>query len=95
MHCAACNHVLLKDTMDKWMDPFLQLLKYTNPALNPSDPEKPSVVELVKASICESVQLYAAKYEEEFKKWLQPFVQTVWDLVTTLPESMYVTCARC
>jgi len=46
-------------------------------------------MERVKASICEIIDLYAKRYEEEFTK-LPKFVETIWTLLTTTgPEPKY------
>ncbi|KAI9337773.1 Cse1-domain-containing protein [Obelidium mucronatum] len=67
-------------------DQFMALLKkylvYTNPLLETNDNEEVGPIEKVKSSICEIIDLYGTKYEEDFKT-LPDFVQTVWGLLTT------------
>ena len=60
-------------------------LRYENPALaalDNKDREKAGVVDQVKAAICDNVNLYIEKNEEEFQRFLQIFVQDVWTLLT-------------
>ncbi|KAI8620536.1 cse1l protein [Chytriomyces sp. MP71] len=72
---------------------FMTLLKkylvYKNPALENGDDDEPGPIQKVQASICEILDLYAAKYEEEFTT-LPNFVETVWGLLTaTGPQPKY------
>ena len=46
------------------------------------DREKAGAVDQVKAAICDNVNLYIEKNEEEFQRFLQTFVQDVWTLLT-------------
>ncbi|KAJ3031576.1 UNVERIFIED_CONTAM: importin-alpha export receptor [Siphonaria sp. JEL0065] len=65
---------------------FMALLKkylvYTNPLLETGDDEEVGPIEKVKSSICEILDLYGTKYEEDFTT-LPQFVETVWGLLTT------------
>ncbi|KAJ3012683.1 UNVERIFIED_CONTAM: Exportin-2, partial [Siphonaria sp. JEL0065] len=65
---------------------FMALLKkylvYTNPLLETGDDEEVGPIEKVKSSICEILDLYGTKYEEDFIT-LPQFVETVWGLLTT------------
>ena len=47
-----------------------------------SDADKAGSVDRVKAAICDNVNLYIEKNEEEFQRFLQTFVQDVWTLLT-------------
>ncbi|KAI7823046.1 Cse1-domain-containing protein [Gamsiella multidivaricata] len=66
---------------------FLGLLHkymiYENPLLVGEDEDSPGPVLQVKASICEVVELYSKRYEEDFTS-LPEFIQTSWSLLTTL-----------
>lgn len=72
--------------LKEWMAPFIFFMKYKNPALDPTDPEVPGPVEEVQAVICEIINLFANKYDEDFKEWVQPFVSESWTLLTQLSE---------
>jgi len=61
-------------------------LSYSNPALAGDDDEA-TAVENVKADICEALQLYANKYDDDFGVYTEPFIHTVWNLLSsTGPE---------
>ena len=71
--------------MDAWMGEFHNYLAYENAALaaaEGSDADKAGSVDRVKAAICDNVNLYIEKNEEEFQRFLQTFVQDVWTLLT-------------
>ena len=64
--------------LDKWMAEFHYLLTYSNTALAESDVEKESVVDAVKAAVCENINLFIQINEDEFEKYLKTFAQDVW-----------------
>jgi exportin-2 (importin alpha re-exporter) len=65
-------------------------LTYVNPILDTDDDTEPSVVDTVKADICEALQLYTIKFDEDFGKYSQPFISTTWELLSaTGPETKY------
>ena len=71
---------------------FQKYLVYSNPVLVSQDSDEPGWLEKVKSSICEIIDLYATKYEEDFKR-LPQFVETVWNLLTNIglePKYDYV-----
>ena len=76
---------VFEDNMDAWMGEFHNYLAYENAALaaaEGSDADKAGSVDRVKAAICDNVNLYIEKNEEEFQRFLQTFVQDVWTLLT-------------
>lgn len=58
-------------------------LIYKNPALETDDDEEAGPIEKVKSNICEVIDLYAKRYEDEFTK-LPQFVDVVWHLLTNI-----------
>ena len=70
--------------LDQWMAEFHYLLTYTNPALAESDPEKESVVDAVKAAVCDNIYLFIQINEDEFEKYLKTFAQDVWTELTNV-----------
>lgn len=70
--------------MPEWMGEFHKYLLYTNPILVERDPEKTSVVDELKAAICENINLYMEKNEEEFQGYLSQFATDVWSLLMTV-----------
>ncbi|KAJ2236393.1 importin-alpha export receptor [Coemansia sp. RSA 1286] len=72
-----------EDNMGAFMDTFHKYLVYDNAVVASSDDDVAGDLEEVKASICEILELYAQRYEEEFTQ-LPRFVDTVWKMLTTL-----------
>lgn len=71
------------------MSVFHFYLTYSNPLLESDDEEVPGILENIKSSICEIIQLYAQRYEDVFKP-LPEFLGTVWQLLTsTGPERKF------
>ena len=68
--------------LDKWMAEFHYLLTYNNAALVESDPEQESVIDAVKAAVCENLYLFIQINEDEFEKYLKTFAQDVWTELT-------------
>ena len=68
--------------LDKWMAEFHYLLTYNNAALAESDSEQESVVDVVKAAVCENLYLFIQINEDEFEKYLKTFAQDVWTELT-------------
>lgn len=65
-------------------------LTYENPLLATDDDSEAGVLENVKADICEALQLYANKYDEEFGKYTQVFITSAWNLLSSIgPETKY------
>lgn len=74
-----------EEHLKDWFGPFEHFLKYQNPILDPDDDE-PGVLDKFQAMICEAVDLYTNKYEEEFNEYVPVFVGTTWNLLTTLDD---------
>jgi exportin-2 (importin alpha re-exporter) len=86
-----------EDHMAEWMTEFSKYLNYTNPLLiDPNETVEPGPVETLKAAIIENLNIYVSKYEEEFKDYLGPFTNTVWQLLLTVgAESKFDSLATC
>ncbi|KAF9582671.1 importin-alpha export receptor, partial [Lunasporangiospora selenospora] len=69
--------------LQQFLGLFHKYLTYDNPLLRGEDDDTPGPVLVVKASICEVVELYSKRYEEDFTS-LPEFIQTSWSLLTTL-----------
>jgi exportin-2 (importin alpha re-exporter) len=63
-------------------------LTYENPLLVTDDESESGPLEGVKTGICEVLVLYVQKYEDAFGELLQPFITTVWNLLTTIGQEM-------
>ncbi|KAJ1727045.1 importin-alpha export receptor [Coemansia biformis] len=72
-----------EDHMGEFMQTFHKYLVYSNPhaAADDDDEDVAGDLEEVKAGICEILELYAQRYEEDFKQ-LPQFVETVWGMLT-------------
>jgi exportin-2 (importin alpha re-exporter) len=65
-------------------------LVYDNPLLHTDDDAESGPLEFVKTGICEALVLYVQNYEDAFGTLLQPFITSVWNLLTTIgPETKY------
>lgn len=54
------------------------------------DDEEAGVIEQIRSQICENLIMYATKYDEEFTSYLRSFVDTIWNLLTSLgPQQKY------
>lgn len=71
-----------EETLDAWMAEFHTYLTFESPLLPPvlpdADADQASVLDGVKAGVCECLILFMERNEEEFAKFLQTFVQDVW-----------------
>ncbi|KAJ2451890.1 importin-alpha export receptor [Coemansia sp. RSA 2336] len=80
-----------EDHMGQFMQTFHKYLVYSNSWAESEDDEVPGDLEEVKSSICEIIELYAQRYEEDFPQ-LPQFVETVWNMLTTIgPAHKYDT----
>jgi len=73
---------VFEDAMAAWMGEFHNLLSYENAQITGGSPDLASPIDAVKAAVCDNVNLYIEKNEEEFRPFLQTFVQDVWGLLT-------------
>ncbi|KAF9352787.1 importin-alpha export receptor [Mortierella sp. AD094] len=69
--------------LQEFLGLFHKYMIYENPLLTGDDEDAPGPILQVKASICEVVELYSKRYEEDFSS-LPEFIQTSWTLLTTL-----------
>jgi exportin-2 (importin alpha re-exporter) len=72
-----------------WFSRFIELLQYNNPVLESlaskrADPDEPTRLELLKASICDVLNLYAWKYEDHLAEFVPPAVTAIWGVLSTL-----------
>jgi exportin-2 (importin alpha re-exporter) len=65
-------------------------LIYANPLLDTDDDSETSVVDKVKADICEVLELYTMKYDDDFSQYCAPFITDAWNLLSSVgPESKH------
>ncbi|KAI9340023.1 Cse1-domain-containing protein [Zopfochytrium polystomum] len=72
-----------ENNQEAFMALFMKYLNYTNAGImGKSLEDEPGPIEKVKSAICQILDLYGSKYEEDFKS-LPQFVEAVWNLLTT------------
>ncbi|KAI0194082.1 CAS/CSE protein [Xylaria flabelliformis] len=65
-------------------------LVYENPILATDDDSEAGIIEIVKADICEALELYVQKYDDDFGPYTQVFISKAWNLLSsTGPETKY------
>ncbi|KAI0023504.1 CAS/CSE protein [Xylariomycetidae sp. FL0641] len=65
-------------------------LTYDNPLLATDDDSEAGPIEIVKADICEALELYVTKYDEDFGKYTPVFIKSTGDLLAVIgPETKY------
>lgn len=74
-----------EDNIQVGMSIVHKYLAYDNPLLEDEDEhDQASVIAKVKTSIQELVQLYTARYEDVFGPMINEFIQTTWNLLTSV-----------
>lgn len=69
---------------------FHKYLTYDNKLLESDDDSEAGIVETVKADICEVLELYVTKYDEDFNRYTQVFISAAWTLLSSIgPETKY------
>mmetsp|Transcript_40918 Transcript_40918/g.105829 ORF Transcript_40918/g.105829 Transcript_40918/m.105829 type:complete len:971 (-) Transcript_40918:235-3147(-) len=71
----------VEEQLKDWMGEFHGLLAIDTAVVDESDPDKESALDAVKAAVCENINLYMEKCEEEFQSYLGTFVHVVWELL--------------
>ena len=69
--------------LEPWMNHFHDLLTTDNKLVESDDDTEPGSLELLKSQICETVAMFAQKYDEDFSGYLPKFVQAIWNLLVT------------
>ncbi|TRX96295.1 hypothetical protein FHL15_003019 [Xylaria flabelliformis] len=65
-------------------------LVYENPILATDDDSEAGIIEIVKADICEALELYVQKFDDDFGPYTQVFISKAWNLLSsTGPETKY------
>ncbi|KAI0012782.1 CAS/CSE protein [Xylariaceae sp. FL0662B] len=65
-------------------------LTYENPLLATDDDSEAGVIETVKADICDALELYVNKYDDDFGRYTQVFISSAWSLLSSIgPETKY------
>lgn len=82
-HSLNCQDLpeFFEDHMAEFMTFFHKYLIFAHASI-PSDPSEAGVLEKIKTVICEIIDMYASRYESDFKQ-LHQFVEVIWTLLTT------------
>ncbi|CAK9858088.1 unnamed protein product [Sphagnum jensenii] len=78
---------VFENHMAEWMGEFHKYLIYTNPLIQETNREKSSIIDELKAAICENINLYMEKNEEEFQGYLGQLATDVWSLLMSVSLS--------
>ncbi|XP_042504800.1 exportin-2-like [Macadamia integrifolia] len=76
-----------EDHMNEWMTEFRKYLTATYPALEGGGGDGLALVDELRAAVCENINLYMEKNEEEFQGYLKDFAFAVWSLLVTASAS--------
>nr|KYP54627.1 Exportin-2 [Cajanus cajan] len=76
-----------EDHMKEWMSEFRKYLTTSYPALESSGADGVAVVDELRAAVCENINLYMEKNEEEFQGFLNDFALAVWTLLGNVSQS--------
>ena len=88
------NYIILSDMVEgqlpHYMEEFNWLLQcqvaHAAVTEHPDFDEKPGVLHKVQALLCDILALFTQKYEEEFEKFLAPFIDQSWHLLMRLND---------
>lgn len=76
-----------EDHMKEWMTEFRKYLTTNYPALESGGVDGLALVDELRAAVCENINLYMEKNEEEFQGYLNDFAQAVWSLLGNVNQS--------
>lgn len=75
-----------EDHMKEWMSEFRKYLTTSYPVLE-NTVDGLALVDELRAAVCENINLYMEKNEEEFQGYLNDFAIAVWSLLGTVTQS--------
>ena len=77
-----------EDEIETWMQGFIKLISFNAAALtDDADAENPGLLERLRFAIVRNLTHYAAKYEEEFARFLPPFTKVILELAARFTSS--------
>jgi exportin-2 (importin alpha re-exporter) len=76
-----------EDHMKEWMSEFRKYLTTSYPSLEGSGPDGLALVDELRSAVCENINLYMEKNEEEFQGYLNDFALAVWTLLGNVSQS--------
>ena len=76
-----------EDHMKEWMTEFRKYLTTSYPTLENSGADGLALVDELRAAVCENINLYMEKNEEEFQGYLNDFALAVWSLLGNVSQA--------
>ncbi|KAB1219642.1 Exportin-2 [Morella rubra] len=76
-----------EDHMKEWMTEFRKYLTTNYQVLESSGADGLALVDELRAAVCENINLYMEKNEEEFQGYLNEFALAVWSLLGNVTQS--------
>lgn len=70
--------------LEPWMNHFHTLLTTSNEHLETDGDEEAGSLEMIKSQICETVAMFAQKYDEDFSQYLPRYVESIWNLLVNM-----------
>lgn len=88
MYDLSCHDLppMIEDNIAAVSNLLLKYLTYDNALLHTDDESEPGLLEFVKAGIFEALTLYVQKYGDAFGPYVQQFIGTSWNLLTTIGQ---------
>ncbi|KAL4992880.1 CAS/CSE protein [Aspergillus falconensis] len=77
---------MFEENMSGLAQILLKYLTYDNPLLHTDDDAESGQLEYVRAGIFEVLTLYVQKYGDEFQPYIQQFVESSWNFLTTIGQ---------
>ncbi len=98
LYLSLCSQELVdefgeKIVLQQWMGRFIELLQFSSPLLDAAakaksnEEEDPTRLDMLKATICDVVNVFTWKYEDEFAPFVPRFVDTIWNVLSALPTA--------
>ncbi|KAI5298606.1 importin-alpha export receptor, partial [Ascosphaera atra] len=88
MYDLSCHDLppMFEDNLSAVSTLLLKYLTYDNALLHTDDEAESGQLEVVKAGIFEVLTLYVQKYGDAFGQFVQQFIGTSWNLLTTISQ---------
>lgn len=86
MHDMSCHDIppIFEENLASISELLHKYLEYSNSLLVTDDDTEASIMDNVKADICELLELYTIKYDDDFSKYCQPFIEKAWTLLSSI-----------
>ena len=67
-------------------------LTFSSPLLETDDDDETSILDTTRADICELLEMWTLKYDEDFSQYCEPFITSTWNLLSNVGlETKYDT----